>query len=289
MISFALRSLLLALFVVVGALFSSCDNTIEPFSEQPAYSVYGYLTSQEEKQFIRVRPLRKPIGASIESLDATVTITNQESGATRTLQDSVITFEGVDTHNYWTMFRPKSSATYELVVDGSDGTTRIEATVPTGVDPTVTPDRAESCDTPVRMVFREAETPATVNIGFRFDGELHWVPRSDFDSPSGQEDKVLVFFPSSVLGEVIPTGLREPPPCTQLDSEKVYLAFLYADPERSTENDRDFDVAFDPTESRRVEGGSGFFGTIRRDTLTMEIDTTLSRRGRTARGGARPR
>jgi archaellum component FlaF (FlaF/FlaG flagellin family) len=275
MIHSSARSFLIALFVVAGIVLFGCDNTIEPFSEKPAYSVYGYLTSQEEQQFIRVRPLQKPIGTSIESLDATVTLTNRTSGKTRTLQDSVIKFEGVSTHNYWEDFRPKPGTTYELSVDGPDGTTRIETTTPTGTVPTVTPDRVEKCQTTVQMVFREAAAPIRLRIGFRYEGELHWIPRSDFQSPPNREDKVLRFFTPSVLGEVIPTGFREPPPCLQLDSKTVYLAFLYADPNRSTEANTDLGAVFDPTESRRVEGGTGFFGAIRRDTLTMTIDTTV--------------
>lgn len=266
-------------FAVWGGLLVAgsvgCDDTVEPFSEAGAYSVYGNLSFQKEAHFFRVRPLKQPLDSTAESLDATVTLTNLSNGKTRTLRDSVISFEGIRTHNYWTTFKVEPTTTYELKVeDPEEPTTSVRTTTPTDVDPVVVPARGAECGDMMEVRFREAESPVEVYIGFRYEEKKHWVRRANVESVSGREDKVLRFSLSGVLGRVIPTGLREPPPCTQLDDPTLQIAVLYTDPERSVE-EASLQVTIDPTEQERVENGVGFFGAFRRDTITAEVDTTM--------------
>lgn len=261
------------LIIVVGV---GCDETVEPFSEAGAYSVYGNLSFQDEAHFFRIRPLKQPLDSSAESLDATVTLTNLSNGKTRTLRDSVITFEGIRTHNYWTTFKVEPTTTYELKVeDPEKQTTTVRTTTPTDADPVVVPAQGAECGDGMEVRFREAESPVEVYVGFRYEEKKHWVRRANVESVSGREDKVLRFSLSGVLGSVIPTGLREPPPCTQLDDPTLQIAVLYSDPERNVE-EASLQVTIDPTQQERVENGVGFFGAYRRDTITAEVDTTMN-------------
>lgn len=253
-----------------------CDNTIEPFSDTGSYSVYGNLSFQDEAHFVRVRPLKKPLGTSLDSLPVTVTLMNLSSGRARTLRDSVIVFDGVRTHNYWTRFKVEPSTTYELRVEDPDRpTTSVQTTTPTGLDPVMDPDSAEECSQEMVVRLREAKAPVEIYIGFQYQGEKHWIRRAEFGSDPRHDDPILRFSPSSILSAEIPTGLREPPPCTRLDDTTLDIAFLYTDPER-TVDEVDPLVSFDPTQQERVANGVGFFGAYRRDTVAVAVDTTLS-------------
>lgn len=266
------RTLLAGLLVVLGGVLAGCENTIEPFSEAGAYSVYGNLSLADQKHFFRVKPLNRPIGSE-EPLDVTVTLTNQSDGTTRTLRDSVIVFDGAPTHNYWTAFRPAPATAYELTVEREDGTgIRAQATTPTAVDPAVVPSEPETCKTEVRVVFREAAAPTKVTIGFRYDGEMHWVPRTNIEPLPDRDALGLRFTPQTVLMTEVPGRFGESR-CVKLQYNTLYIAVLYRSP---TTQEANYGVTFDPTESKRVTNGTGFFGAIRRDTLTMTVDTTLT-------------
>lgn len=254
-----------------------CDDSITPFSEESGYSVYGNLSFQEERHFFRVRPLTKPLGASLDSLPADVTLTNTSTGEQLSLQDSVIVFDGTRTHNYWVKFTVEPTTTYELTVkDPNRPTTQVRTTTPTDADPVVDPERAEECGEQMEIRFREAKAPRRVSFGFRYEGEKHWVvPFGDIESAPNRDDFFLRFRPGGVFCQIIPCGLREPPPCTQLDDPTFQIAFLYTDPER-TIDEVNPGITYDPTEQERIESGVGFFGAYRRDTIAAEVDTMLS-------------
>lgn len=266
------RTLLVGLLVVLGGVLASCENTIEPFAEARGYSLYGHLTFADQAHFFRVKPLDRPI-TSEDAPDVTVTLTNQSDGTTRTLRDSLIVFDGTPTHNYWAAFRPAPATTYELTVEGADGTvTRAQATTPTAVDPEVVPTEAETCVTEVSVIFRDAAAPTKTTIGFRYDGEMHWVPRTNIEPLPDRDDLGLRFTPQTVLMTEVPGRLGESR-CVKLQYNTLYIAVLYRSP---TTQEANYGVTFDPTESKRVTNGTGFFGAIRRDTLTMTVDTTLT-------------
>lgn len=266
--------LLIAAGVLGAGALIGCNDTIEPFSEMGSYSVYGNLSFQQEPHFFRVRPLKQSLNSSPESLDVTVTLTNRSNGRTRVLQDSVILFDGIRTHNYWSDFKVEPATTYELRVENSRlPPTSVQTTTPTGVDAVVIPDSVQECGN-VEVRFREAESPVEIYVGFRFEGEMHWVRRAEVESPPNREHKVLQFELGSVLIAVIPTGLREPPPCTQLEDTTIQIAYLYVDPERSQET-AGAQVTYDPTQQERIDNGVGFFGAYRRDTITAKADTTF--------------
>jgi hypothetical protein len=266
--------------VIVG-----CDDSIAPFSEESGYSVYGNLSFQSERHFFRVRPLSTPLDASPKSLPADVTLTNTSTGNQLSLQDSVIVFDGTRTHNYWVKFKVDPTTTYELTVkDPTRPTTRVRTTTPTDVNPVVTPERADECGELMELRFREAKAPRRVSFGFWYQGEKHWVrPFGDIESTPRRDDFFLQFQPAGVLSQVIPHGLRQPPPCTQLDDPTLQIEYLYTDPERTTDEVSP-EITYDPTEQERIENGVGFFGAYRRDTMAVEVDTTLSLPGSGAKG-----
>ena len=83
--------IIVALLAVLAA---GCENTVDPFIETDRYfTIFGYLDTASDTQFVRVIPFRRDIGGSGDpNLDATVTSTELESGTLLPWRDSVITY-----------------------------------------------------------------------------------------------------------------------------------------------------------------------------------------------------
>ena len=80
----------LALLGILGLLVSACndDTSVNPFIEgENYYTLYGYLDTATDTQYLRVVPLRKAIGAENNpEIDAAVSSTAVESGVTTAWQ-----------------------------------------------------------------------------------------------------------------------------------------------------------------------------------------------------------
>ncbi|NBW92996.1 MAG: DUF4249 family protein [Bacteroidetes bacterium] len=137
--------LLLALLVAV-TFWSGCDDQVNPFVEEDRYfTMFGYLDTASDQQFVRIIPLRTDFAAlEAGQIDATVTTLEVETGRVIAWQDSVVTYpDGSTGHVFHAPFRPVPGWTYTLSAVREDGK-RAEAstTIPlvTGVeldDPTI--------------------------------------------------------------------------------------------------------------------------------------------------------
>lgn len=279
----------------VGVLVASlsvtgCENTIEPFSEEATYSIYGYLSLSRQQQFVRVKPLHAPLdgGRTLQSLDdVTVTLTNQKEDETEVLRDSVIIFRdgnaAVATHNYWTDTPIQPETEYRLVIEDSSGTTTTAATTtPPLVTAQSSPERGD-CRTDFSVDFpgiKKKRRILSVNVGFRTDqGRHRFVIHEDiYNADHGTPDNAFTTFrPESMLADEL--GYRADNPntpecetvCSQLATETVTVQYTYAGenwygslPERLV----------DPIDSPTVTNGSGYFGSIARNQSTVRVDTT---------------
>lgn len=263
-----------------------CEESITPLSDSGSYSVYGNLSSQKESHFFRVRPIDRSLGGvSVDSLDAEVTITNQSSGITHHLKDSVVVFGDTRTHNYWSKFKVAPTTTYEVKVDGPGrSATTAQVITPTATDAVVVPER-RGCRTPlqtptppsttIEVRFEEAKSPfGEISVGFQWGGEKRWVVREGLETVSSGTEGIR-FAVRPTLTEKIPAPtLRDPTPvCAKLDDPTLEIAYLYT---RGSEEGADPQLRFDPTQQERVVNGLGFFGAYRRDTVSVEVDTTFS-------------
>ena len=122
------RWLLLLWYVclLIPAVFQTgCDTAISPFAESDRYfSIYGYLDTGADTQFVRVVALRDSIFTSDDPLEATVTTTDFETGRMIVWKDSVVSFYNYrdDTgHVFWTKDKPEAGHVYRLNVERPDG------------------------------------------------------------------------------------------------------------------------------------------------------------------------
>lgn len=122
----------LAIFGLVGLL--GCEADIDPFEiSDRYYSLFGFLDTGVDTQFVRVMPLRDSIAlADVERIDARVTLEDQQRGTTIELKDSLFTFEqGRLAFNFWTDEPITPGTQYRLRVERSDGAqTQAHITMP---------------------------------------------------------------------------------------------------------------------------------------------------------------
>lgn len=289
--------------LLASAFVTGCDNTIEPFSEKGAFSVYGVLFTSEDRQFIRVKPLSVPITKVDSSLSATVTLENVMSGTSVELRDSVVTFEDAEakviTHNFWTDLEITPKTKYRLTVEGEDGeSVEAAATTPTSAGAKVTPQQG-SCSAQYSVLFEDVEDTRRVRASWeaKIDGMPAQFRRGEwafFPLPSvftNNEGEVTVTFrPKSALTRLLsqgPSTIPSPPPlpdslddacwspnvCAILSTSTLRIRFTYLGPEWFGNVPED-SLSFDPLRSRDVTGGLGFFGGARRDRITAKIDTS---------------
>lgn len=299
-----------AVFTLLAALLvgSGCDNAIDPFSGRSTFSIYGYLDLSSQRQFIRVKDMNQPlVRDSTRTIDATVTLENLDEGTSYAMQDSVVAFDGVYTHNFWVDLAVEADTEYRVTVTRPDGVTSQSTTrTPRAIAPVPAPQRGD-CLTTFTVRFpgiSNTERIRQVAVGFLPESgssgsggsppldrdrdsddapqqEWVWVPAEGFEAISisaygGTRDVQLRFAPESVLATEIESIDRRPPDiyyprCLELGDDRIRVAYLQLGPDW-------FDVppgevGFDPAESGFVENGLGFLGALRRDTMAVTVDT----------------
>ncbi len=165
-------ALLLAL--LLGVLLVGCENTVEPFIEDDRFfTLFGYLDTAADTQFVRVEALRTALGQTTADLDAVVTSTAREDGVTLVWRDSLITFDdGSVGHIFFAPFRPIPGWTYDFSVARSDGATSMASTtVPLAPGVILEEPQTLITATTQRVVWEEVDfQPFRVEVWYRFLG-----------------------------------------------------------------------------------------------------------------------
>ena len=120
----ARRALALAGPLALAALaLSGCEEAVNPFvNTDRYYTVFGYLNTDRDTQYVRVIPLRLTIDADPGPVRAVVTTTDETTGETIVWRDSVISFfDGTEGHVFRAAFRPQHGHVYRLLVRRDDG------------------------------------------------------------------------------------------------------------------------------------------------------------------------
>ncbi len=174
-LTFRARLAAALLALPLALLSGGCEDSVDPFVDSTRYyTVYGYLDTALDTQYVRVIPIRQSLDTSVEAepLDAAVTLTDLQSGATYALRDSVVRFaNGRYGHVYHVPLHPVPGHTYRLEVQRSDGAAAsAEATVPAFADVSVEPPRAFGNDRFLQTV-AWSDVPAQpfgIEVWYRF-------------------------------------------------------------------------------------------------------------------------
>jgi hypothetical protein len=268
------RLILAALLATMGFLAASgCDNSVTVLDRETGlYSVYGALDIDSDVNFIRVKDLNTPLVAeSTRTLDATVTLKNLSSGASSVLQDSVVEFQDVYTHNFRSTMEIRPSTEYRVTVEHPDGRkTQAIGTTPPIADPDATP-ADEDCLTPVTVNLGQVpeSTSIDIDVGVQFAGERSWLPFCDGCSPKSGSTFTFSFTPLEVLDGIFKQNRqypnRHPVWCHNLDTDEMYVRYEHYGPDFYGDT---------PSDSLTVPGGLGRFGGYYDASFSFEIDTT---------------
>jgi len=218
----------IAIFIV-----NACDNSIDPFNPpEQIYSVYAAFDLNSGSQFVRVGDMTQPVTEdATRELNAEVELEHIESGQVYTLSDSIVRFNGVYTHNFYTDAEIIEENNYLIRVTDSGGNVEEAAAQ--------MPSRAGIHFDPVGQV---CSIPVTVEIGplnggritplfaVEYDGEIYQTQvttlQESFFDENNREFIRFSFRPQEVISEALPLPLR----CFELDTDIIYIEYLHIGP-----------------------------------------------------------
>ncbi|MGI9175801.1 MAG: hypothetical protein ACR2GR_10840 [Rhodothermales bacterium] len=254
-------------FVLSAALLlTGCETSFEAFeaSDQP-FSLYGYLDSAADTQFIRVSPLRDSLFARAAPLDVTLTLEHVASGRTSVWRDSLFRFRGGGlAHNFWSQEPIEPSGIYRMTISRPDGagSTALVQLPPDFPTPTISvlPFAPDIYITTIG-VERLAEIRMTYHLRDVRTGVRTTFPRSFLDrlrpfSEANVEGWSLQFIPDEVLADV--QTLRGP----DLEVLSIDLFIAAAGPDWPDLEGIDLETLALPETVKNVEGGVGYVGGI---------------------------
>lgn len=113
-----------ALGLLLVANVPACDPAFEGLERNDRYhfSIYGYLDSSADTQWVRVMPVREHFFSDTVPVDAVVTLRDLDSGHEEVMRDSLFRHgERQFTWNFWTTMPLSPGGEYRLTAERSDG------------------------------------------------------------------------------------------------------------------------------------------------------------------------
>lgn len=260
------RTLLLAL--LVGGMAPACQNSLDPIDiSRSSYTIYGYLDLFAEVNHIRVHNFRTPLRTdSTREINARVTLENLDTGEMQVLEDSVVLFEGVYTHNFRTDMEIRSGETYRLAAEGPDGGKSVATTTAPPLSETSSRPSMPDCTTATVVSFDPVVSPSnlSVSIAFEYRGRKYWDTVS-LQEGSHPSEAVFAFSPRNLMTNAFANLDADAPWCHQLSSDSLWVEY--------THHSSDF---YDPidTDTLGIPGGAGRFGSLYKDSFSFAMDTS---------------
>lgn len=266
---------LLTLLTVSGLLIQACEQSFDPFEDEPdQFSIYGAISAGDDPDYIRVRDMNAPFTRqSTETLEADVYFEDLQEGTTYELDRERLEFDEIYAHNFRVESPRKHEHSYRVRVERRDGDGEVESTVelPEYSEPwTFTP--VDRCDVAVTFHFRNLDRASKMKE-MRFGANLHGDPRffrvfpgnlQQVDEDEGEY--AVTFTPRNILATLFP---NEEPECHELASDHIYVEYRRVG-DRFLQRES---PAFDPFEAEFVKDGLGFLGGYYEHSFQVPINT----------------
>lgn len=278
---------LFLLFLIAGSFISCEDKTIDPYEDnEGVFSVYGALDVGKNWNVIRVRNLLEPFNASSFPIDATVTFTNLETGASTQLNDTLVYFSENKTHNYILKEDLELDTQYQLTVERSDGVRSISRVTTPGL--TIADHQPDSifvfCETLIEFTYANVHPPERVQmeVGVSYENDFYWAPMRIVGKIEYDPIRDLMYVkmrPRNLLVEVFPPPLPDDPyfdpyalrptvSCDEIDNREITIRYIHFDKEWA--EGQPIEYAPIDIESGVIENGLGFLGTYRQETFIVK-------------------
>lgn len=165
----------LSLFIVSLLFLNSCDENFNPVKENDRflYSIFGFLDSSEEKQWIRVINLQEEIDSTDYGFGGSVTLENLDTGEKSVLKDSLFQYtDKFYAYNFWTEQEINPESKYRITAERSDGAySSVTVVVPDSFkDPEYLPP--VSSRDPGRLIIHEIDNLADASIRYKIKYNL---------------------------------------------------------------------------------------------------------------------
>lgn len=249
---------------LVGVLvlsLAACDNTIEPFPEEPDafFSIHGVLNTNADTQFVRVTPIRQTFVLDVDiPVSITVTSTATPSGERVTWQDSLITLQdGSPGRLFFAIMAVEASTTYQLDVTREDGaTTTARTTIPDIPNPLVSLPVGDSLRLTQRVTLQGLDGPLQRLA-------MHYVVAKSASDPV-ESFKVKYDFDANIPSSSVPV-------IVELTRDRQLIASrLGLEPTEKTIIFKGLGLEVElwssewtvPTSGANIQNGVGFFGSI---------------------------
>jgi len=263
----------LTILIIAFVGLQGCETSINPLNEKKGiYSIYGYLDLNKDVNYIRIKDLNIPLSEmDNDSIDANVVFENLVSGTSEILKDSVVSFDGVKTHNFEINMDLQPDTKYQVRVERSDGKqTSAIATTPPIADRNLAPSEA-GCFSNVRLKFEPARSrfAMDVEIGISFENKTFWT-KMDSDLIGANNVVRVNFTPWYVIRKVF--GGNNP---AGFESEDVYCSDLSDDTYRVRYTHFGPDLKQNTiSDTLEAPGSAGKFGAFYNDSFSFKIDTS---------------
>lgn len=270
---------------LAALLLGGCENSVDPFLETDRYyTIFGYLDTGSDTQYIRVIPFRKDLeGEKPIPLDAEVTALDIEAGIEYEWRDSIITFnDGSVGHVFVSDFRPIPGHRYRFQVERGDGAlTWAETVVPIAENAVVTQPAAFSQGPITQLVTWENidVEPFRVEVWYRFSEFPHSTPFTEFvvtykDIGSKVDDGWTVQVHLSEDTEEIKPNLRPGSPLLGVGMRLTMSDDFWRPPGGIF----DEEVLVQPGTFSNVQHGFGFLGAVNQYTVEWVLDERTVKR-----------
>lgn len=261
-----------SMICIASILFiSGCEEPFQPIEDSDEYffSVWGYLDSEAETQWIRVMPIRETTEYSGEPLDAVVTLTNLDTGEEVIMNDSLFTLPqaapgDAKVWNYWTTMDILPSHTYKFKVERSDGAITTATVDIPGEFPFPEVDFNYVEVTGVNNI---VEARLDWKVRDRRNNTIHTfrIVRDDIIYYPSSETYLLIIYPNNDFANNILRSLRASQ--TEIEILKTELSLKVAGSDWIDFSEFDRDVIALPEATSNIENGVGYLV----GTLTMKI------------------
>ncbi len=221
------------MLILVAAISLSCDTSIVPITGgDQQYSIYGPLNIAESPNYLRVHNSKAVLNAeSTLPLNVNMEITNLNSGFAEMLDDRLVQFRGIYTHNFRIDMPIEFNTRYRIdLEDLETGVTSSLVSVTTKQSEITILEDSVGCNTAFRIqlsnIDLEAGEQLDTEVAVKIGEEWRWTPRS-VNRVYDEEAKTLIlsWTPNEISSFIMgPLDFLE---CCEFTSKKIQFRFTH--------------------------------------------------------------
>ena len=219
--------ILLASFLIFG-----CESTVVPIANTgKEYSVYGPLDLQKTPNYIRVYDTKKLLTPeATENLDVEVRITNLATMDSEIMEDQVVIFDNIYTHNYKVEMPIEFNSRYKIEWEDIDGFSGSLTTVtPRQTELTVLVDSVECGEDfliHLSNINLDAGEQLIAEAGIKIGQNWFWTSRQIIYEYSSTDHSLIVGWnPSDLINLIF--GMFSEYNCNDITSNKLQFSFTH--------------------------------------------------------------